>query len=76
MKEKVRWCFQICNKCQDKNDFKEGSKHSILGYKIKFVPLLLNLNINIMYSSEDLENKTIVKIWLQTRKTFHTILGR
>ena len=35
---------------------KEG-KHSIYGYKIKFVPLLLNLNIIIMYSSEDLQIK-------------------
>ena len=31
--------------------------HSIYGYKIKFVPLLLNLNIIIMYSTEDLEIK-------------------
>ena len=35
----------------------ERCKHSILGYKIKLIPLLLNLIINIMYSSEDLEIK-------------------
>ena len=31
--------------------------------------LLLKLNIIVMFRSEDLENKTKVKIWLQTRKT-------
>ena len=35
----------------------KSCKYSIEGYKIKFVPLLLNLNIIIMYSSEDLEIK-------------------
>lgn len=26
--EKARWCFRICNKFQDKNDFKEGKYYT------------------------------------------------